>query len=147
MLDKEVIQTRGFRNIVKDGHVVGFQFKVRLPYYRGIYLAQLRPGTVEVDGEQFSRETLIWNIGGKDYTFDEMKKIGDVHWQTIEPAVVKIMKQDGLSQGYHDLKIGFTFTSSYMPPSMQAMLDPDKEPMIYMPEMGHHVYKRELLMV
>ena len=42
-MEREVIQSVGFRNIKKDGEVVGFQLKVRLPYYRGIFLSQLRP--------------------------------------------------------------------------------------------------------
>lgn len=147
MLEKEVIQSKGFRNIVKNDQVIGFQFKARLPYYRGIYLSQLLPGTVMVDGEVFSKETVIWNIGGVDYTVEEMKTIGDIHWQVLEPAVIKIIKDGGLSQGYHDLEIGFTFTSSYMPPEMQSILDPDKEAPFFMPEMGQHVNKRRLLIV
>ena len=41
MLEKDLIQTRGFHNIVQDGVVTGFQFEVRLTYYRGIFLSQL----------------------------------------------------------------------------------------------------------
>ena len=55
-MEREVIQSVGFRNIKEDGKVTGFQFKVRLPYYRGIFLSQLRPGTLYVDGERFEKE-------------------------------------------------------------------------------------------
>ena len=52
-MEKQVIQSVGFRNIKdEDGNVTGFQFKVRLPYYRGIFLSQIRPGTLYVDGEK-----------------------------------------------------------------------------------------------
>ncbi|MDE7068387.1 MAG: hypothetical protein K2O83_12165, partial [Schaedlerella arabinosiphila] len=40
-MEKEVIQSVGFRNIEENGKITGFQFKVRLPYYRGIFLSQL----------------------------------------------------------------------------------------------------------
>lgn len=52
-MEKEVIQSVGFRNTKENGEVTGFQFKVRLPYYRGVFLSQLRPGTLYVDGEKF----------------------------------------------------------------------------------------------
>ena len=31
-MEREVIQSVGFRNIKKDGDTIGFQFKIRLPY-------------------------------------------------------------------------------------------------------------------
>ena len=122
-MEREVIQSVGFRNIKEDGKVTGFQFKVRLPYYRGIFLSQLRPGTLFVDGER------------------------NTHWSVLTPAVLKVKKEGGLAQGYHDLKYGFCFTSSYMPPITQDTLNPDEESFIFMPEFGHHVNERHLLIV
>lgn len=147
MLEREVIQSVGFRNIKENGKVTGFQFKIRLPYYRGIFLCQLRPGTLFVDGERFEKEDIVWNVSGKDYTYEEMKSNMECHWATTEPAVLKVKKEGGLTQGYHDLTYGFCFTSSYMPPVMQAALDPDKESPIFMPEFGHHVNHRKLIIV
>lgn len=103
MLEKEVIQSVGFRNIKDGDEITGFQFKIRLPYYRGVFLSQLRPGTLYVDGEKFNREDIIWNIKGQDYTYEEMKTNMDVHWATTELAVLKVKKDGGLSQGFHDL--------------------------------------------
>lgn len=146
-MDREVIQAGGFRNTTKDGKIDGFQLKVRLPYYRGVFLSQLRPGTLTIDGERFEKETIIWNICGEDYTLDEMKTDFQTHWGIDEPAILKVEKEGGLCQGYHDITLGFCFTSSYMPPVMQDSLDPDKESDIFMNEFGHHVNHRRLLIV
>ena len=35
-MEKQVIQSVGFRNIEDKGEIVGFQLKIRLPYYRGV---------------------------------------------------------------------------------------------------------------
>lgn len=147
MLEREVIQSVGFRNTKEDGKVTGFQFKIRLPYYRGIFPSQLRPGTLYVDGEKFEKEDIVWVIQGKEFTYEELKTNMETHWAVTEPAVLKVKKENGLAQGYHDLTYGFCFTSSYMPPSMQETLDPDKESEIFMPEFGHHVNKRRLIIV
>lgn len=146
-MEKEVIQSVGFRNIKKDGKITGFQMKIRLPYYRGVFLSQLRPGTLIVDGERYEKEEIIWNIKGEDYTYEEMKTNYDIHWAVTTPAVLKVKKEGGLSQGFHDITYGFCFTSSYMPPIMQDTLDPDEESEIFMPEFGHHVNHRRLLIV
>lgn len=146
-MEREVIQSIGFRNTIEDGKTIGFQLKVRLPYYRGIFLSQLRPGTLFVDGEKFEKEDIIWHVKGEDFTCEEMKIDFQTHWAVTETAILKIKKEGGLSQGYHDLKYGFCFTSSYMPPIIQDHLDPDKEMFITMPEFGHHVNERKLLIV
>lgn len=146
-MEKQVIQSVGFRNIKENGEIVGFQLKIRLPYYRGVFLSQLRPGTLFVDGERFERQDIIWNINGEDYTMDEMAVDFKTHWNPTKCAVLKIKKPGGLAQGYHDLKLGFCFTSSYMPPIMQSQLDPDKDGFFVMPEFGHHVNERRLLIV
>ena len=146
-MEREVIQSVGFRNIKKDGKVIGFQLKVRLPYYRGVFLSQLRPGTLFVDGERFEKEDIIWHINGEDYTYEEMKTDFHTHWSVLTPAVLKVKKEGGLAQGYHDITYGFCFTSSYMPPMMQNDLDPDRESMVFLPEFGKHVNHRRLLIV
>ena len=146
-MEREVIQSVGFRNTKENGEVTGFQFKVRLPYYRGVFLSQLRPGTLYVDGERFEKEDIVWNIGGEDFSCEDMKEDFKTHWAVTAPAVLKVKKPGGLAQGYHTLRYGFCFTSSYMPPAMQEHLDPDAENAVFMPEFGHHVNERRLLIV
>ena len=100
-----------------------------------------------VDGEKVEKENIVWNINGEDFTNEEMAADFQTHWSVTTPAVLKVKKEGGLAQGYHDLKYGFCFTSSYMPPIIQAHLDPDQENMVFMPEFGHHVNERHLLIV
>ena len=146
-MEKQVIQSVGFRNIVENGEITGFQFKIRLPYYRGVFLSQLMPGTLFVDGERIEKEEITWVLNGEEYTNEEMHDDFRTHWNPTVPMVLKVRKKGGLAQGYHDLKYGFCFTSSYMPPILQDTLDPDKEGFVYMPEFGHHVNERRLLIV
>jgi len=149
MLEREVIQSVGFRN-TKYGDVIdGFQFKIRLPYYRGVYLCQLRLGDLFIDNQPMDKSTITWSIGGNEYTAEDMSNNRDVNWAVTEPAIVKVKLAGGLSQGFHTIKYGFCFSSSYMPPMMQTdeALDPNKEAMIFLPEFGKHVNERTLLIV
>ncbi|MBQ6551579.1 MAG: hypothetical protein IJL78_09250 [Lachnospiraceae bacterium] len=146
-MEKQVIQSVGFRNITENGEITGFQFKIRLPYYRGIFLSQIMPGTLFVDGTRIEKEDITWCLNGEEYTNEEMREDFRTHWNPLTLAVLKVKKPGGLSQGYHDLKYGFCFTSSYMPPIMQDRLDPDQEAFVFMPEFGHHVNERRLLIV
>ena len=77
-MEKQVIQSVGFRNIKNgNGEITGFQFKVKLPYYRGVFLSQIRPGTLFVDGQKIEKDQITWTINGEEYTNQEMNGRGD----------------------------------------------------------------------
>ena len=146
-MEKQVIQSVGFRNIEENGEVVGFQLKIRLPYYRGVYLSQIKPGHLIVDGESFGEEEIMWRVNGEDYTYADMHVEMNKFWHPMEPAVLIVKKPGGLSQGFHDLTYGFYCTHSYMPPEMEALEDPDKPAVIYFVEFGQNINSRRLLIV
>ena len=136
-MDKEVIQSVGFRNTVKDGKTTGFQ----------LFLSQIRPGTLIVDGIRYEKEDICWKIKDEVYTYEQLKADRTTQWDVTEPATLLVRQEGGLSQGFHDITYGFCFTSSYMPPALQAALDPDQESFVFMPEFGHHVNSRRLIIV
>ena len=91
MLEKPIVQQRGFRNIVKDGEIIGFQVKVRSTYYRGIYLSEIFPGAMVVDGKVYPKKDVIWDVNGKEYTTDQMETETNVHWCcTNDTATLKV---------------------------------------------------------
>ena len=91
-MEREVIQSVGFRNIKKEGNVTGFQFKIRLPYYRGIFLSQIRPGTLFVDGERFEKEDIIWNIHGEIIYKNEINF--QTHLGCPAYSIIKLVKEE-----------------------------------------------------
>ena len=120
MLESNVIQYRGFHNIEKDGKIVGFQICVRSDYYRGVWLSQLRPGKVVVDGVTYPKEDVIWEINGKDYTVEELAEAGNDFWRITDVATLKVKKEGGLAQGFHNVSVRFAASCSYMPPVLDV---------------------------
>ena len=134
MLEKECIQQKGFKNVERDGNIVGFQVKIRLLGYRGLWLSQLRPATVVVNGETFSGDQITWTIGGVTYKQDEMAELGNVHWDLLEPATLTVAKEGGLASGGHDVEVRFTYSASYLPPRIDTLI-------------GDKTHKRKLYLV
>jgi len=122
MLEKESIQSRGFRNVIENGQIIGFQVAVRSLYYRDLWLSQIRPATVVADGEVFTGEQVTWTINEITYEQNDLAQYGDRNWELLKPAVLTVRKPGGLSQGYHDLEVKYRFSSSYMPPSMDELI-------------------------
>ncbi|CQR24174.1 hypothetical protein BN1356_00535 [Streptococcus varani] len=120
MLESQVIQYRGFHNIVENGQVVGFQVCVRSDYYRGVWLSQLRPGKVIVDGVTYPKEQVIWEINGKDYSVEELSRASKDFWRITDVATLKVYRKGGLAQGFHDVSVRFAASCSYMPPFLDV---------------------------
>ncbi len=115
MLEKEVVQQRGFHNVYQNGQAIGFQVGYRSTYYRGIWLSMSTGFDVTVDGEKFPRDQVKVTIGGKTYTQEEMKKIGNVQWPNYEAAILTVAKPGGLKLGVHQVAIAWGHRTSYIP--------------------------------
>jgi hypothetical protein len=122
MLEKPCIQSRGFKNVVCDQKIIGFQVNIRSLYYRGLWLSQLRPATVTVNGVAFSGDQITWTIDGATYTQAEMAELGDVHWGLLEPATLTVAKEGGLESGSHEIEVNYTYSCSYFPPVVDTIL-------------------------
>ena len=116
MFDKYMVLTRGFQNVFEKGSVVGFQIKVRITYYRGVYLSLIGGFDVTIDGEAFQRDQMRFTIGGRTYSFAELAKVEDVQWPFGEPATLTILKPGGLKPGIHDVQVSETIRVSYTGP-------------------------------
>src|SRR6516162_9621328 len=78
MFEKYMILTQEFRN-VKDGpKVTGFQVKVRLPYYRGIWLSTVHHLELKVDDESFARDKMAFLLGRRRFSMDELENATNV---------------------------------------------------------------------
>lgn len=130
LLDKGMIQLRGFRNVAKDGKVVGFQVPIRSLYYRSVWLSLLRPATVTVNGEKFEGAQITWTISGKTYAQADLENISDVIWPLWEPAILTVSKPGGLKMGSHEVEVSYTYSRSYFPPSADERPNTDKRKMV-----------------
>jgi len=130
LLENGLIQLRGFRNVSQDGKIVGFQVPIRSLYYRAVWLPQLRPATVTVDGEKFEGAQITWTISGKIYAEADLEKHGDVIWPLWEPAILTASKPGGLKIGSHEVEVSYTYSTSYIPPRVDERPHTDKKKMV-----------------
>src|SRR3954454_15675136 len=116
MLEFPVIQGQGFRNVVEDGRVTGFSFRLRNPNYRGGPGSMLDGVEGVVDGERIPDHVPLWTLQGRTFTLDEMRASTDVRWQLDEAAVITVPKPGGLATGVHQLEVTIFLRRSYIPP-------------------------------
>jgi hypothetical protein len=105
---------QGFRNVLKAGQITGFQFKIRIPYYRGLWVsAAFQRFAVRVDGVVYPNDKISLKIGNKTYPLVEVDQAYEDFWYFGDPATVIVEKQGGLPPGLHKVECGIAYEKSY----------------------------------
>jgi hypothetical protein len=115
MFDKYLIGEKGFRNVVEDGKMTGFQLEVRIAYYRGLGLSMVEGFDVSVDGKQFPREGNRFTVRGRTFTYKQMETEYDERWEMGEVALLTVPLPEGLAPGTHEVATAEYLRVSYMP--------------------------------
>lgn len=118
MFERDVIQSKGFRN-VGGATSTGFQVVVRCPYYRGMWASLLEGAEVTVDGERFDAGRVRWTLGPRTYTTGELAEASEARWAFEEPAILTVDRPGGLTSGLHDVEVSITWRWSYIPVEFQ----------------------------
>ena len=117
MAGRQIYNPDGFKNVEKDGAVIGFEFQFKAQYYRGFTLSIIRDIKVNVDGEDFAREDIRFSVNGATFTLEEMRTVIDseYRWEFSDYATVTVLKEGGLAKGPHHIKAIQVIAPSYMP--------------------------------
>lgn len=115
MFEKHMYNPVGFKNTVVDDKTIGFQFDMRIQYYRGVSLSIVRNIEVWIDGEKYPQEDIRFSVNNETFTLNEMRTVIDNRWLFGQFATVMVIKENGLSEGAHHIKCTQTIAPSYMP--------------------------------
>ncbi|WP_028659843.1 C-glycoside deglycosidase beta subunit domain-containing protein [Nocardioides insulae] len=132
MLERNVIQGRGFSNVVEGGQVTGFQFDLRNPNYRGGWASLVDGVEVIVDGEKIESHVPLWTLQGRTFTRDELRA-SDVRWSLDELARITVPKPGGLSTGVHRIEVTVFIRRSYFPPMIERSTFPAERQTVIVP--------------
>ncbi|MDQ1169080.1 sugar phosphate isomerase/epimerase [Microbacterium proteolyticum] len=120
LLERDLIQSVGFRNVREGGEITGFQFRVRMPSYRGMAASLIDgigvriPGLVDV-----APDVPLWTLQGGTYTLAELWDGDGVRWPLEDAAIITVPLPGGLPDGVHELSIELRLRMSYIPQEHQ----------------------------
>lgn len=119
MLERTLVQSRGFKNVGPELARTGFELRLRLPSYRGLRASLVDGVDVTVDGERFGFESNRYALGGREYTLAELREATETRWPLEEAGVVRVTKAGGLAVGVHEITVGVRIRQSYVPIEFQ----------------------------
>jgi len=115
MYDKYLIVGELFKNVVEAGKVTGYQFGLRLPYYRGVVLSLVGETSITVDGEKVPFESMSVTVHGKTYKMARLEDEPEEKWEFGDIGIVTVAKPGGLPVGEHKIELMQHMKISYVP--------------------------------
>ena len=116
LLERDLIQSLGFRNVREGDRITGFQLRVRMPSYRGMAASLIDGIAVKVgDLVDVAPDVPLWTLQGRTYTLQQLWDGDDVRWPLEEAAIVTVPHPGGLPDGVHEVSIELRLRMSYIP--------------------------------
>lgn len=142
LLERDLIQSSGFRNVREGGRITGFQFRVRMPSYRGMAASLVDGVAVRVGNlVDVPADVPLWTFGGRQYTLHELRNSDGVRWPLEEAALVTVPFDGGLPQGVHELTIELRLRMSYIPLEHQPSTYRTSRTVTLAPEGGEGTFR------
>lgn len=111
---KLMLDPRDVEDVVVDGVAVGFNVKLRIPYYRGVALSLVEDITIKYDNEVYPKEVLKFTTKDGTFTFDEMATMTTLRWEFGEKATVFVPRKGGFWMATHRVEAIVSIRVSYM---------------------------------
>ena len=113
---KYLVDKKKIRNVLSaDGNRLGFEFKMKIPYYRGVALSMIDDLYVKVGEDLFPKETLTFTVDGHTYTWPQIETVTTFRWEYGQEATVFVPLEFGIFSGRASrLEIGCAIRMSYM---------------------------------
>jgi len=102
-------------NFAVNGKPYGFQFDIRLNYYRGLFLSCIDEFGVKVDGEEVDPMDLTFAINDKEFSALNLNENISEFWNLLHKARVFVRMPGGLPLGQHAITLRLMLRSPYLP--------------------------------
>ncbi|WP_426005731.1 C-glycoside deglycosidase beta subunit domain-containing protein [Paenarthrobacter sp. NyZ202] len=142
LLERDLIQATGFRNVRSGDRLTGFQLKLRMPSYRGMAASLIDGVAVRVGSlVDVPAPVPVWTFGGTTYTLQDLQETDGVRWPLEEAATVTVPFEGGLPQGVHEVSVELKLRMSYIPQEHQPSVYRESRHITLGPEGGDGVFR------
>ena len=114
MSEKYIIDQQGYAPVVEQGKRVGFQFRLRIPYYLGVPFSQIAHIRAKLDGEDLPQEQLrVVASTGEVFRMEELVTVSSYFWEYGEKLRIQPLLGEPLPAGRHRLDVDVSIDVIY----------------------------------
>src|SRR5690606_42067416 len=83
-------------NTYINGKKIGYEFLIRLSYYRGHYLSCIEELTIAVDEKIIDPNDINFCLNDKEFTMGQLPHLISEFWKVNEAATIKVYSPGGI---------------------------------------------------
>jgi hypothetical protein len=110
----DIVCSDSLVNTYINGKKIGYEFQIRLSYYRGHFLSCIEELYIEVDGHAIEPDDLCFCLNDKEFTMNQIPYLVSEFWNVAEPATIKVYSPGGLAEGEHTIDVTLLLRNAYM---------------------------------
>lgn len=103
--NKILVCKDNIKNVAVGDTVIGYQFKIKYPSYRGAFLSCVEELRFKLDGQNIPASQISFRLNGKDFLLSELKECFKEYWFVRDPATIFVRKTGGVAPGVHSLNV------------------------------------------
>ena len=90
-------------NVEVGDVVIGYEFKIKYPSYRGTFLSCIEELRFSIDGLEIPKENIYFILNNKQFLIDELPECFKEYWFVRDKATVRVLKFGGIESGEHQI--------------------------------------------
>lgn len=103
--NKILICKDDIENVKVENKVIGYEFKIKYPSYRGAFLSCIEELKFYLDGKEIPETAVTFRLNGKDFLVEELPQCFKEYWFVRDKVTIRVRKPGGIKEGEHRLRV------------------------------------------
>lgn len=98
-----LLEEQTITNYMVEGIILGYEFKIRYPFWRGTYLSCIERLKIVIDQEVINQDNIFFTLNEKKFLIEELGAFYKEYWYVLEDATITVIKKGGITKGLHEV--------------------------------------------
>jgi hypothetical protein len=103
--NKILISDDNLTNVIVGDVTIGYEFKIKYPSYRGVFLSCIEQLEFFVDDQPIDKQNIFFYLNGKQFLIDELPELFKEYWFVSNKATIRVLDKHGITTGSHKVRV------------------------------------------
>jgi len=100
-----LLEEQTITNYIVEGIILGYEFRIRYPFWRGTFLSCIEQLKFKVDQEEININNIYFTLKGRRYYVEELKELYKDYWFILDYATITVIKKGGITKEIHEITV------------------------------------------
>ena len=112
-INQILLEEQTVTNYMVEGIILGFEFKIRYPYWRGTYLSCIENLEIMIDQKTVNVDNIFLTLNEKKFLLEGLKDCNREYWYVQDSAIITVIQKGGITKGLHEVMVSMKHRIPY----------------------------------